>query len=118
MVQEEGHCLDSARSGSFSVLQDGLHALPLAKTVIAKFLPSVLGGCSHSCQHSGLKAAGFGGVALFTVIYYASGIPKVQHDILQVCMTFPCGVTMTKLCDATPTNNFTEGSLHWQLLCQ
>jgi hypothetical protein len=27
----------------------------------------------------------FGGVALFAVIFYASGIPKLQRDILQVC---------------------------------
>ncbi|KAK1755539.1 ubiquinol-cytochrome-c reductase complex subunit-domain-containing protein [Echria macrotheca] len=31
----------------------------------------------------GTKAAGFGGVALFTVIYFASGIPRVQDDILK-----------------------------------
>lgn len=33
---------------------------------------------------SGTKAAGLGGVALFAVIFYASGIPRVQRDILQV----------------------------------
>jgi len=33
---------------------------------------------------SGFKAGAFGGVALFTVIYYASGIPRVQDDILKV----------------------------------
>lgn len=37
-----------------------------------------------SISNRGFKAAGFGGVALFAVIYYASGIPKVQQDILQV----------------------------------
>jgi hypothetical protein len=26
----------------------------------------------------------FGGVALFAVIFYASGIPRIQKDILQV----------------------------------
>lgn len=29
-------------------------------------------------------SAAFGGVALFAVIFYASGIPRVQSDILQV----------------------------------
>lgn len=33
---------------------------------------------------SGFNAGAFGGVALFTVIYYASGIPRVQDDILKV----------------------------------
>ena len=33
---------------------------------------------------SGLKAGAFGGVALFAVIFYASGIPRVQKDVLQV----------------------------------
>ncbi|KAK0744085.1 ubiquinol-cytochrome-c reductase complex subunit-domain-containing protein [Schizothecium vesticola] len=27
--------------------------------------------------------AGFGGVALFTVIFYASGIPRLQDDVLK-----------------------------------
>ncbi|KAK7957223.1 uncharacterized protein PG986_006445 [Apiospora aurea] len=30
----------------------------------------------------GMKAGAFGGVALFAVIFYASGIPRVQNDIL------------------------------------
>lgn len=30
-----------------------------------------------------MKTGAFGGVALFAVIFYASGIPKLQHDILQ-----------------------------------
>ncbi|KAK3390153.1 ubiquinol-cytochrome-c reductase complex subunit-domain-containing protein [Podospora didyma] len=29
-----------------------------------------------------VKASAFGGVALFAVIFYASGIPKIQQDIL------------------------------------
>jgi ubiquinol-cytochrome c reductase subunit 10 len=37
---------------------------------------------------SGTKAAGLGGVALFAVIFYASGIPRVQRDILQVWKVF------------------------------
>ncbi|RYO98668.1 hypothetical protein DL764_007027 [Monosporascus ibericus] len=32
---------------------------------------------------SGMKSAAFGGVAFFGVVYYASGIPRVQRDILQ-----------------------------------
>lgn len=38
-------------------------------------------------MNSGTKAAGLGGVALFAVIFYASGIPRVQRDILQVWKT-------------------------------
>lgn len=37
---------------------------------------------------SGTKAAGLGGVALFAVIFYASGIPRVQRDILQAWNNF------------------------------
>lgn len=33
---------------------------------------------------SGVKTGYFGAVGLFAVIYYASGIPRVQKDILQV----------------------------------
>ncbi|KAI4602562.1 hypothetical protein KJ359_009810 [Pestalotiopsis sp. 9143b] len=32
---------------------------------------------------NGFKAGAFGGVALFAVIFYASGIPRVQDDILK-----------------------------------
>lgn len=39
-------------------------------------------------MNSGTKAAGLGGVALFAVIFYASGIPRVQRDILQVWRTY------------------------------
>ncbi|CAN8102067.1 unnamed protein product [Discula destructiva] len=31
----------------------------------------------------GVKLAGFGGVALFAVIFYTSSIPKLQRDVLQ-----------------------------------
>ncbi|KAK8050938.1 hypothetical protein PG993_002323 [Apiospora rasikravindrae] len=34
------------------------------------------------CFTRGMKAGAFGGVALFAVIFYASGIPRVQQDIL------------------------------------
>ncbi|KAL2129632.1 hypothetical protein VTI74DRAFT_7513 [Chaetomium olivicolor] len=33
--------------------------------------------------NTGVKAGMFGGVALFAVIFYASGIPRIQKDILQ-----------------------------------
>lgn len=33
--------------------------------------------------NSGFRAGAFGGVALFAVIFYASGIPRVQDDILK-----------------------------------
>ncbi|KAI1843839.1 hypothetical protein JX266_009895 [Neoarthrinium moseri] len=33
-------------------------------------------------RYTGFKAGAFGGVALFAVIFYASGIPRVQQDIL------------------------------------
>ncbi|KAK5633483.1 hypothetical protein RRF57_009197 [Xylaria bambusicola] len=32
---------------------------------------------------SAVKSGAFGGVALFAVIFFASGIPRVQKDILQ-----------------------------------
>lgn len=34
-------------------------------------------------HNSGVKTAGLGGVALFAVIFFASGIPRVQDDILK-----------------------------------
>ena len=37
---------------------------------------------------SGFKAAAFGGSALFAVIFFASGIPRVQKDILQKVPVF------------------------------
>lgn len=35
-------------------------------------------------SNSGVKAGLFGGVALFAVIFFASGIPRIQKDILMV----------------------------------
>ncbi|KAI1739487.1 ubiquinol-cytochrome-c reductase complex subunit-domain-containing protein [Xylaria scruposa] len=32
---------------------------------------------------NGMKSGAFGGVALFAVIFFASGIPRVQRDLLQ-----------------------------------
>lgn len=45
--------------------------------------PHIAGLTVKSAMPIGIKTAGFGGVALFAVIFYASGIPKVQRDILQ-----------------------------------
>lgn len=44
------------------------------------------GNSGYKLTHvnSGIKTTGFCGVALFAVIFYASGIPRVQYDILQV----------------------------------
>jgi hypothetical protein len=39
---------------------------------------------SANYRISGFKAGVFGGVALFTVIFFASGIPRIQTDILEV----------------------------------
>lgn len=44
-----------------------------------------LGHGNHADQsYSGVKAGMFGGVALFAVIFLASGIPRIQDDILKV----------------------------------
>jgi ubiquinol-cytochrome c reductase subunit 10 len=47
------------------------------------YQPQVAGITSKSLFRFGVKAAGFGGVALFTVIFFASGIPRIQDDILK-----------------------------------
>ncbi|KAJ0118890.1 hypothetical protein J7T55_013146 [Diaporthe amygdali] len=47
------------------------------------FQPHVAGVTGKQFITFGTKAAGLGGVALFAVIFYASGIPRVQRDILQ-----------------------------------
>lgn len=39
---------------------------------------------NQSTINSGVKSSMFGGVALFALIFYASGIPTLQKDILQV----------------------------------
>ncbi|RYC53800.1 hypothetical protein CHU98_g12408 [Xylaria longipes] len=51
-------------------LYDGIHYLDLEVELTGE-------------MNSGVKLGGFGGVALFAVIFFASGIPKVQRDILQ-----------------------------------
>jgi hypothetical protein len=35
-------------------------------------------------NNSGLKAGAFGGAALVAVLFFGSGIPRIQRDILQV----------------------------------
>ncbi|ROV95279.1 hypothetical protein VPNG_08949 [Cytospora leucostoma] len=47
------------------------------------YQPHVAGITPKTLLNVGIKSAGLGGVALFAVIFYASGIPKVQHDVLQ-----------------------------------
>ncbi|KAK4031834.1 ubiquinol-cytochrome-c reductase complex subunit-domain-containing protein [Parachaetomium inaequale] len=43
----------------------------------------VAGITQKTLLRTGVKAGMFGGVALFAVIFYASGIPRIQIDILQ-----------------------------------
>ncbi|KAH8680821.1 ubiquinol-cytochrome-c reductase complex subunit-domain-containing protein [Xylariales sp. PMI_506] len=50
------------------------------------FQPNVAGFTAKQFTGLGVKAGAFGGVALFAVIFFASGIPRVQKDIL---MKFP-----------------------------
>ncbi|KAI1798613.1 ubiquinol-cytochrome-c reductase complex subunit-domain-containing protein [Daldinia bambusicola] len=47
------------------------------------YQPNVAGWTFKQIANLGFKAGAFGGVALFGVIYYASGIPRVREDILQ-----------------------------------
>ncbi|KAI1083691.1 ubiquinol-cytochrome-c reductase complex subunit-domain-containing protein [Whalleya microplaca] len=46
------------------------------------YQPNVAGFTLKQVTGLGFKAGAFGGVALFAVIFYASGIPRVQRDIL------------------------------------
>ncbi|EOO01122.1 putative 3-hydroxybutyryl- dehydrogenase protein [Phaeoacremonium minimum UCRPA7] len=48
-----------------------------------EFQPNVMGVTGKQLFGLGARSAAFGGVALFAVIFYASGIPRVQKDILQ-----------------------------------
>lgn len=68
----------------------------------------------------GFKAAGFGGVALFAVIYYASAVPKLQKDVLQVrCpRSAQLCVFATGKAGETCANTRTEDPIHRQLLRQ
>ncbi|PSS05151.1 ubiquinol-cytochrome-c reductase complex subunit-domain-containing protein [Coniella lustricola] len=45
--------------------------------------PHVAGVTGKQLFGLGIKSAGLGGVALFAVIFYASGIPRLQRDVLQ-----------------------------------
>ncbi|ROV99488.1 hypothetical protein VMCG_06399 [Cytospora schulzeri] len=47
------------------------------------FQPHFAGFTAKSALPVGIKTTGFCGVALFAVIFYASGIPRVQRDVLQ-----------------------------------
>ncbi|KAI1426400.1 ubiquinol-cytochrome-c reductase complex subunit-domain-containing protein [Xylaria sp. FL1777] len=47
------------------------------------YQPHVAGITMKQFAQFGVKAGAFGGVALFAVIFFASGIPRVQKDILQ-----------------------------------
>jgi hypothetical protein len=50
----------------------------------------------------------FGGVALFAVIFFASGMPRIKEDILQVCHTWNHGRHYGQIADP-----ITEDSLRW-----
>ncbi|KAI1166597.1 ubiquinol-cytochrome-c reductase complex subunit-domain-containing protein [Nemania serpens] len=45
--------------------------------------PHVAGWTLKQLTGLGIKSGAFGGVALLAVIFYASGIPRLQRDVLQ-----------------------------------
>jgi len=47
------------------------------------YQPNIAGMTFKQAAGLGMKLGAFGGVALFGVIFYASGIPRVERDILQ-----------------------------------
>ncbi|KAI0537090.1 ubiquinol-cytochrome-c reductase complex subunit-domain-containing protein [Xylaria digitata] len=47
------------------------------------FQPHIAGWTPKQLTGLAVRSGAFGGVALFAVIYFASGIPRVQQDILQ-----------------------------------
>ncbi|KAI0406894.1 ubiquinol-cytochrome-c reductase complex subunit-domain-containing protein [Xylaria palmicola] len=47
------------------------------------YQPNVAGWTVKQLTGLGVKSGAFGGVALFAVIFFASGIPRVKRDILQ-----------------------------------
>lgn len=60
-----------------------------------------------------MKTSYFGAVGLFAVIYYASGIPRVQRDILQVgtAREYSChGVRANKPCRSSPSSEATSST--------
>ncbi|KAI0444103.1 ubiquinol-cytochrome-c reductase complex subunit-domain-containing protein [Xylaria telfairii] len=48
-----------------------------------QYQPHVAGWTVKQFTGLGIKLGAFGGVGLFAVIFFASGIPRVQKDILQ-----------------------------------
>lgn len=62
------------RPGGFGLLVD---------ITVTKYSPA-RADADRSTTNSGVNAGMFGGVALFAVIFYASGIPTLQKDLLQV----------------------------------
>lgn len=58
--------------------------------------------------HSGVKASLFAGVGVFALLFYASGIPRIQKDILQVRL---CSCLRLQFLSAIAYKP-TEGSLH------
>ncbi|KAI1141997.1 ubiquinol-cytochrome-c reductase complex subunit-domain-containing protein [Hypoxylon sp. FL0543] len=53
------------------------------RTTRYHYQPNIAGWTFKQLGRLGFTAGAFGGVGLFAVIYYASGIPRVQRDILQ-----------------------------------
>ncbi|KAH7369236.1 ubiquinol-cytochrome-c reductase complex subunit-domain-containing protein [Plectosphaerella cucumerina] len=47
------------------------------------YQPTVAGLNAKQLTRFGTKLAGFGGVALFGVIFYVSNVPRVRSDVLQ-----------------------------------
>ncbi|KAL2121391.1 hypothetical protein VTJ04DRAFT_5418 [Mycothermus thermophilus] len=47
------------------------------------FQTQVAGITTQTLIKTGIKTGLFGGVGLFTLIYFASGLPRVRQDILQ-----------------------------------
>ncbi|KAL2760139.1 hypothetical protein ACRALDRAFT_1059955 [Sodiomyces alcalophilus JCM 7366] len=47
------------------------------------YQPSVAGLNFRQLARVGAKAGAMGGVAFVALVYYASGIPRVQQDVLQ-----------------------------------
>ncbi|KAI0521411.1 ubiquinol-cytochrome-c reductase complex subunit-domain-containing protein [Xylaria bambusicola] len=47
------------------------------------YQPNIAGFTMKQATGLAVKSGAFGGVALFAVIFFASGIPRVQQDILQ-----------------------------------
>ena len=64
----------------------GLSGWPSYKSTFGPkyhYQPNVMGFTLKQVTGLGFKAGGFGAVALGAVLFYASGIPRVQNDILK-----------------------------------